>query len=293
MSFFDILQLALRNLRQARLRAALTTMGVLVGVAVIVTMVSFGRGLQRNMLGRCKALDLFNEIQVFGRSLGNLATATFDRAQRREDQERGVRRNQADKAPTRILDEAAINEISSIPGVAYVEPSISFTVYVRANGQVMTQFAGGAAVPNASSRFHEFVAGKMISSPTADEAVVSERFVRDFGFESPADAIGKTIEFLAPPNEKQKDQESGPSNFFGIPLDDESPDESNASGLVARTFRIAGVLKTEIKEGVGQGGLRGMMPGARIYIPLQFARSWTLEHRSPIGEVALELARRS
>jgi protein subunit release factor A len=42
MSFFDILQLALRNLRQAKLRATLTTMGVVVGVAVIVTMVSFG-----------------------------------------------------------------------------------------------------------------------------------------------------------------------------------------------------------------------------------------------------------
>ena len=294
MSFLDILQLALRNLRQAKLRAALTTMGVLVGVAVIVTMVSFGLGLQRNMLGRFKALDLFNEIQVFGRSLGNLASATFDRSQRREDQERGVRRNQVDKPPTRILDDAAINEISTIPGVAYVEPSISFTVYIRANGQVMTQFAGGAAVPNASSRFHEFVAGKMITSSTADEAVVTERFVRDFGFADASEAIGKTVEFLAPPTEKQKDQEeAGPSNFFGIPLDDQPVDESKASGLVARMFRIAGVLKTEIKEGVGQGGLRGMMPGARIYIPLQAARAWTLEHRSPISEVALELARRS
>ncbi len=69
MSFLDILHLALRNLRQAKLRATLTTMGVIVGVAVIVTMVSFGLGLQRNMLSRFKALDLFNEIQVFGRSL--------------------------------------------------------------------------------------------------------------------------------------------------------------------------------------------------------------------------------
>src|SRR6266542_2207686 len=59
MSFLDILQLALRNLRQAKLRAILTTMGVIVGVAVIVTMVSFGLGLQRNMLSRFKALDLF------------------------------------------------------------------------------------------------------------------------------------------------------------------------------------------------------------------------------------------
>ena len=67
MSFLDILKLAIRNLSQAKLRAILTTMGVIVGVAVIVTMVSFGLGLQRNMLSRFKALDLFNEIQVFER----------------------------------------------------------------------------------------------------------------------------------------------------------------------------------------------------------------------------------
>jgi len=61
MSFLDILHLALRNLRQAKLRAGLTMMGVIVGVAVIVTMMSFGLGLQSNMLARFTALDLFRK----------------------------------------------------------------------------------------------------------------------------------------------------------------------------------------------------------------------------------------
>src|SRR3990172_9623798 len=100
MSFFDILHLALRNLRQAKLRAALTTMGVIVGVAVIVTMVSFGLGLQHNMLARFKALDLFNEINVFGRSLSSLASGGLDRSERRW-------RLRPDKSPSRILDDAA------------------------------------------------------------------------------------------------------------------------------------------------------------------------------------------
>src|SRR5215470_3364061 len=99
MSFLDILHLALRNLRQAKLRATLTTMGVIVGVAVIVTMVSFGLGLQRNMLARFKALDLFNEIQVFGRGLSNLAG--LDRSDRRVDGERNNGRQRTDKTPTR------------------------------------------------------------------------------------------------------------------------------------------------------------------------------------------------
>src|SRR6266704_791398 len=83
MSFIDILHLALRNLRQAKLRAVLTTMGVIVGVAVIVTMVSFGLGLQRNMLARFKALDLFNEMSVFGKGLSSMASG-FDRGPRGE-----------------------------------------------------------------------------------------------------------------------------------------------------------------------------------------------------------------
>ncbi len=301
MSFIDIFHLALRNLRQAKLRAVLTTMGVVVGVAVIVTMVSFGLGLQGNMLARFKALDLFSEIRVFGKSLGSMAATTRDRGAGRSNEpgERRQGRLRPDNSPTRILDDTAVAEIAKIAGVAYVEPHISFVVYVRSNGRVSTQFASGVAVPNSSSRFQEFVAGKMISSPNTDEIIVSERFAKDFGYEKFSDAVGKTVELLAPPNEKKADQDEQsssdqePVNFFGIPLDDQAPDESNPEGLVAQTFRVAGVLKTEVREGPGQGGLRGLLPTSDIYLPLPTARAWTLNHRSPMGQVALELARGS
>src|SRR5215217_5140528 len=293
MSFLDILHLALRNLRQAKLRAILTTMGVIVGVAVIVTMVSFGLGLQGNMLARFKALDFFNEIQVFGRGLSNLAG--LDRPARRDEGERGNARQRADKTPTRILDDEGIKEIAAINGVAYVEPSVNFGVFVRSNGKLLTQFVGGANIPNASTRFQHFAVGKMISSPTAVEAVVSERFVREFGYEKPADAVGNTIELLAPPAESESDEsdsEEETPNFFGIPLDDPGLDESSAD-LETKTFRIAGVLSAEIKEGAGQGGMRGLMPSAGIYIPLQMANAWNINHRGPMSQVALALARRS
>jgi ABC-type lipoprotein release transport system permease subunit len=292
MSFLDILHLALRNLRQAKLRAVLTTMGVVVGVAVIVTMVSFGLGLQSNMLARFKALDLFNEIQVFGQGLSNLAG--LDRPGRRDEGERRDGRQRADRTPTRILDDAGVKEIAAIPGVAYVEPNVNFGAYVRSNGKLLTQSIGGANIPNAATRFQHFAAGQMISSPTAAEAVVSERFVRDFGYEKPADAIGKTLELLAPPSETksgQKDAEEETPNFFGIPLDDPGLDESSPD-VESKTFRIAGVLSTEIKEGAGQGGLRGLMPGAGIYVPLPVAHEWSTRHRGPLSQVALALARR-
>jgi putative ABC transport system permease protein len=297
MSFFDILQLALRNLRQAKLRSTLTTMGVIVGVAVIVTMVSFGLGLQRNMLSRFKALDLFNEIQVFGRSFSSLIAS---RAGRNENEGRDRRsRLKPDQQPTRILDDNAIAEISKISGVAYVEPSLTFFTFVRTNGHSQIESIGGASVPNATSRFKEFIAGRMISSPNADEAVVNEPFTSSFGFEKPEDAIGKTVEFLAAPNEPantssgKRQEKTEPPNFFGLPLEEDASPDGNSEGLVAKRFRIVGVLNAEVKEGAGQGGLRGLFPGARIYIPLPAARQWATEHRGPMGEVALALARES
>jgi len=257
---------------------------------VIVTMMSFGLGLQRNMLERFGALDLFNEIQIFGQGLSNLAGLGRDGG-RRDEGERRNGRQRADKTPSRILDDAGVQEIAKIPGVAYVEPNVNFGGYVRSNGKILSQNVGGANIPNASSRFQTFAAGHMISSPTADEAVVTERLAKDFGYDKPADAVGKTVELLAPPDEKNKEkEEEEPPNFFGIPLDDGGLDESS-SDLQVKTFRISGVLSTEIKEGAGQGGLRGLMPGAGIYIPLQVAHDWSKKHRGQMSRVALALAR--
>ncbi|HEY6230758.1 MAG TPA: ABC transporter permease, partial [Pyrinomonadaceae bacterium] len=284
MSFLDILKLALRNLRQARLRALLTTMGVIVGVAVIVTMVSFGLGLQRNMLSRFKALDLFNEIQVFGRSLGSLVSSRGQSRPAQSENDRGDRRSRIkpDEQPTRILDDEAIAELGKISGVAYVEPSLTVFTYVRTNGHSQIESIGGAAVPNASSRFKDFAAGQMIGSPSADEAVVNETFVRDFGFDKPDAALGQTIEFLAAPtgatkeSAEKKESESGPPTFFGLPLEEDISSENESGSLVAKKFRIVGVLNARVKEGAGQGGMRGLFPGARIYIPLAAARQWAI-----------------
>ncbi|MDX6694619.1 MAG: hypothetical protein QOF02_2222 [Blastocatellia bacterium] len=302
MSLLDILRLSIRNLREAKLRATLTTMGVLVGVAVIVTMVSFGLGLQRNTIARFKALDLFNEIRVFGRSLSSLAAAAQNQAQGGggDDEERRRQSNRGaepEKTPTRVLDDAAVAEIAQLPGVAYVEPQVFFPVYMRSNGRVQTQTVSGASAPNASARFQEFAAGRMIAAPDSDEVVVSEHWTQDFGYAKPEDAVGKAVDFLAPSKQKD-DEEAADSNFFGIPLEDAAPEENAkdaqdaaADRLVARTFHIVGVLPKASKNGQSGGGGFRFGPNASIYIPLPAARSWSQSYRNPLSEVALALAR--
>ena len=327
MKFSDILRLALRNLREARLRAGLTTLGVIVGVSMIVTMMSFGLGLQRNAVQRFRDLDLFNEITVSGRGLIGLVSSAMEdgggesgrggRERRDQEGERGR------KAPERMLNDAALAEIAGIPGVASVEPNIDLSTYVRANKRTLLRQVGGALVPNGATRFKTYLAGRMISSPEADEVVVDESFLRGFGFAKAEEAVGQTLELIAPggsgsdgagdegkeePDEK-KDAKAGDDagaekevmpeedeslSFFGLPLDEETGEDDPENALAARTFRIVGVLKTEL-EGSPQSGrrFRGMMPVSSIYIPLPAAREWSKKYRGGINEVAFRLARES
>jgi len=355
MSFFDILGLALRNLREAKLRAALTTMGVVIGVAVIVTMTSFGLGLQRNTVERFKNLDLFNEVQVFGRDLNTVLESQLDRkpepasegGENKEPKKPGNKRQA--KSSERPLTDAALGEIAALPGVAYVEPTVRFSVYARANDRVRQELIGGVRVPNGASRFQHFAAGQMLGAKETDAAIVDESFISEHGFKQAADAIGQRIEFLAPPDEVgslsnasrrneggaeqrasgKAEKEAGisssptrraddtaaesdnttavlgeataetetdePLTFFGLPLEDAGESSrARGSGLVARTFRIVGVLKNEVEKGSGGNRrFRGMMPAANIYIPLRAANEWKATHRGMMEQVALQLARRS
>ncbi|HKP36147.1 MAG TPA: FtsX-like permease family protein [Pyrinomonadaceae bacterium] len=307
MSFLDLLRLSFRNLREAKLRATLTSMGVIVGVAVIVTMVSFGLGLQRNMLTRFRALDFFNQINVFGKSVLSMAMTNVDPKLGRDDNP-GSRRgpNRPEAKATRILDDAAIAEIAKIPGVAYVEPQITFVTYVRCNGRVAPQSVAGASVPNASSKFKLFEAGQMLGRVDADEAVIDDVLVETCGYAKAADAIGQSIEFLTTRTEESKNgdkenkkgddaaeesEDEGGLSFFGLPLEEDN--RAPANTIAAKTVRIVGVLGKEKREGAGQGGPMGFLSNASIYVSLPLARDWTLKHRNPMNEVALALARQS
>ena len=60
----DTTHLALRNLREAVLRTALTALGVSIGIASLVGMVSFGVALQDQVLGSLLRSGVFDSITV-------------------------------------------------------------------------------------------------------------------------------------------------------------------------------------------------------------------------------------
>src|SRR6185295_15188272 len=146
MSLLDIYWLALRNLRQSKLRATLTTSGVVIGVAVIISMISFGLGLQRDALSRFQNLDGLSEIHVFGSSLFSLAA----------NQQTGGGEFVPDYIPERSLDDRALEEIAQIPGVVYVKPHINFSAYARSNNRTVMETFRGAPVPDPSTRLKSY-----------------------------------------------------------------------------------------------------------------------------------------
>ena len=120
----DLADLALRNLRESLLRNALTTLGVAVGVASLVAMLSLGVGLQELASKRLSQSGLFDTILVTPKN--NLRGMG------------GPPREEADKdsgKPPRVLDEDARHEIEQLPNVIEVYPQVRFFTEVRFNNK--------------------------------------------------------------------------------------------------------------------------------------------------------------
>jgi ABC-type lipoprotein release transport system permease subunit len=64
---YDSVELAAHNLRESVLRNSLTTIGIAVGVASLVAMLSLGIGLQRMASRRLKTSGLFDTVVVTSR----------------------------------------------------------------------------------------------------------------------------------------------------------------------------------------------------------------------------------
>ena len=153
MNFSDLLALAWRNLRQSKLRTALTTIGVVVGVGAVVTMVSFGIGLQENLLRDAfTRIDFFTTITVLGPAADTFLSAA----------EEGRGEEGADGAaapPPPLLDDEALESLRRLPGVRDVHPQIRFEGYVRFEEKTRRVGMGAAPINIvANPRFEERLA---------------------------------------------------------------------------------------------------------------------------------------
>src|SRR5579871_3953777 len=99
----DLAELALRNLRESILRNSLTTIGISVGVASLVAMLSLGIGLQQLASRRLEKSGLFDTVVVSSRR--------DVRASNRDDEHGPA------PAQSPVLDETARQAIAKLPDV--------------------------------------------------------------------------------------------------------------------------------------------------------------------------------
>src|SRR6202034_1675250 len=115
MKLRDLTELAARNLREAVLRNSLTTLGIAVGVASLVAMLSLGVGLQELASTRLTRSGLFDAVfvttQTNIRAFGGPPRASADRVSTQ---------------PARKLDEEARRQLAEIKNVVEVYPEASF-----------------------------------------------------------------------------------------------------------------------------------------------------------------------
>lgn len=112
MGFFDLVSLILDNLGRRKARVALTAIGVVIGTAAVVVLVSLAIGLQRNANQQLYGIGDLSLIQVmpnYGEFYGGPGPMVV-----------GGSGNQP--ANQKLITEASLGELAALPGVEVVIP---------------------------------------------------------------------------------------------------------------------------------------------------------------------------
>ncbi len=272
MKLRDLTELAARNLREAVLRNSLTTLGIAVGVASLVAMLSLGVGLQELASTRLSRSGLFDAVfvttQANMRAFGGPPRASADRVS---------------TGPARKLDEDARKQLGEIKNVVEVYPEVRFPTEVQFEGKpYMTTVAGIPASARSDGAFDE-MKGSFFSGPEANEAILQIEFARDLSKQTDS-LIGKDLVLRYAEKEPlpadsatgKAAEQSGAKNS--------DADDAPASGgfsLVPREMklRVIGVVETEPATGFGGFG-RG-----RLLIPLQVAQNLRIAQPTDMREM--------
>jgi putative ABC transport system permease protein len=166
MKLYDSIGLAARNLRESVLRNSLTTLGISVGVASLVAMLSLGIGLQQLASRRLQRSGLFDSIVVTSRR--NLRS--FDREQ-----------EQSGPAPAESpdLNEAARLKIASVAGVVEAYPDLRFITEVRFDEKPYLTMVAGLPFSSKDGDSFEGMQGKFFSSADAHEVILQKSFAAE------------------------------------------------------------------------------------------------------------------
>src|SRR5580698_7562757 len=254
----DLAELALRNLRESLLRNSLTTVGISVGVASLVAMLSLGIGLQQLASRRLGKSGLFDTVIV---------------SSRREMRGMGREEERNGPAPgeSRVLDEAARVEIEHLPNVLEAYPDIRFNTELRYEDKPHLTTISALPASAKSNDAFEGLQGNYFSSDAAPEAILQKSFAEEL--------LGKTPKLGAPePNVAElaapllgkelvlryAQRETSPSSAPGTAGSDANALADTAYSVVTREQKLKIVGVSDLDPESMRGPSR-----AKVFLPLR------------------------
>ena len=262
MKLYDVTELAVRNLRESIFRNSLTTIGISVGVASLVAMLSLGIGLQQLASRRLQKSGLFDTVVV---------TSRRDLRNFREQREEG-----APPAESPLLDETARQKIAQIPGVVEAYPDIRFVTDVRFDGKPhLTMVAGVPFSAKNNNDAFDGMQGSFFSSDAAAEVILQKSFAEELLGITPKPGTDTTnIAELAKPllgkevTMRYAERTASPSSpGTSAPAGASTTNDSAAYSVVSheQTLKIVGL--TDLDPDSMRGTAR-----ARVFLPLKLSQ---------------------
>jgi ABC-type lipoprotein release transport system permease subunit len=276
----DLTELALRNLRESVLRNSLTTIGISVGVASLVAMLSLGIGLQQLASRRLMKSGLFDTVVVTSRrDLRNFG---------REEE-----RNGPAPAESRILDEPTRREIERLPNVLEAYPDIRFITELRYEDKPHLTMVAALPPSAQSNDAFEAVQGHFFSSDTAPEAILQKAFAEELLGKTPKAGVDETkvAELAAPLLGKEltmryAEREAAPTPPLKSANDNsKAPADQSLAGAAYSVISREQKLKIVGVADLDPESMRGPTR-ARVFLPLRLAESLHVMQPTDLREIS-------
>jgi len=180
----DYIEQSFSNLWKKKLRTILTIFGVMIGIGALVSMFSFGQGIQDNITKTFNELQLFNYVSVYPRSENN------HNISHSEDP------NTSEQAGpyTQTLDDTFIKYITEIDGVESAFPEVRFPAMIRFNEEEKFSLVQVLPADVCQSGLMKLRAGRPYTPDDANALIISDSLLRRMKVREPETVIGQQIE---------------------------------------------------------------------------------------------------
>ncbi len=184
MRFDDLIRLAFANLRRNRSRSLMTLVGVLIGVAALLTLLSYGAGLQRSARSEFNALELYNTFRV---------TSSPNPINGMEDVAFQAKTTWLDTVAAVPITDSLLQVIAQLEGVLAAYPEIAFPVEVEKGEREVV-----ATVEAVPMRFGDLAAyqpsvGAFFTAETDSALLIAPSMARRLGYDPAEAAVGDTV----------------------------------------------------------------------------------------------------